>query len=113
MPKVTQLMGGSRGLNSKVCAFPFHAYPLVNGMCLFPNYSAMSVALKETGREGRHLRNHSLCSGCLAHKDILSEMGFPKRAVSDVLRTALQLSELHRYKYIPATNPKLSDPRKE
>ena len=53
-------MGGSRGLNSKVCAFPFHAYPLVNGMCLFPNYSAMSVALKETGREGRHLRNHSL-----------------------------------------------------
>lgn len=61
MPKVTQLMGGSRGSNSKVRAFPFHASPLVNGMCFsFPNYSEMSVALKETGREGRHLRNHSL-----------------------------------------------------
>lgn len=61
MPKVTQVTGGSRGLHSKVCGFPLHAPPLGGMECFsFPNYSEMSVALKETGRERRHLPNCSL-----------------------------------------------------
>lgn len=116
MPKVTQVMGGSRGLNSKVCGFPFHASPLVNRMFLISK-----LFWNERGSERDRKRAEasseplSLCSGCLAHKEKLYETGFPKRAVvlSDVLRAALQLPELHRYGYIPATNPMLSDPRKE
>ena len=50
------------------------------------------------GKRGGILELLFLCSGRLAHKEVLSERGFPVRAavLSDVLRTVLQLSELLR-----------------
>ena len=65
MPKVTQVTGGSWGLNSKVCGFPFHASPLVNGMFLISK-----LFWNECGSERDRKRAEessellSLCSGC-------------------------------------------------